>query len=143
MFASIRKCLVISIYEIFASLALITLFASTDNERPIINGMPTNIIQGIDSGLATAIISWTEPTTTDNSGSQTLTSTHTPGSSFNIGVTSVEYRAVDFAGNEAVDSFTVTIEGMSLSVIHTDEGLRNEFITQTVQDARDQEMLYS
>ena len=95
------------------------MFTFTDNEKPIISGLPTNIIQDIDSGLPTAIIDWTEPSATDNSGSQTLTSSHTPGSSFSIGVTSVEYRAVDSAGNEAVASFTVTIEGMVLTVCHS------------------------
>ena len=90
--------------------------------KPIISNLPTDITKDTDSGLPTAVVTWVEPTATDNSGSQTLTSTHTPGSSFRIGVTSVEYRAVDSAGNEAVDGFTVTIEGMSLSVIHTDGG---------------------
>ena len=75
--------------------------------------MPSNIVQNNDS----ATITWTEPTATDNSGSQTLTSSHTPGSKFSIGaVTSVEYRAVDSAGNEGVASFTVTIVGMSLCI---------------------------
>ena len=81
--------------------------------------MPSNIIQDIDSGLPTAVVTWTEPTATDNSGSQLLQVSHTPGSTFSIGVTSVEYRAVDIAGNEAVANFTVTIEGMAFTVCHS------------------------
>ena len=73
--------------------------------------MPTSIIQNADSGLPTTQVNWIEPTAIDNSGSQTLTSTHGPGSLFAIGVTLVEYTATDPSGNYAIETFTVTIEG--------------------------------
>ena len=76
--------------------------------------MPASITQNTDSGLPTAVVSWTEPTASDNSGSRTLTKTHSPGSTFNIGVTSVEYTATDPSGNEMVESFTIIIEGKDI-----------------------------
>ena len=73
--------------------------------------MPGSIRRNTDSGLPTATVSWIEPTASDNSGLQTLSSTRSPGSLFDIGVTLVEYTCVDFSGNLMVESFTVTIEG--------------------------------
>ena len=62
------------------------------------------------------MVSWTEPTVTDNSGSYTLTTTHSPASSFDIGNTIVTYIAVDESGNKATYSFVITVTGMILSL---------------------------
>ena len=70
-----------------------------------------------DLGMSTAVVTWTEPIAVDNSGSQTLTSSHTPGSSFKIGATVVLYTSVDSSGNKATANFSVLIvEGMELRV---------------------------
>ena len=89
---------------------------STDIEKPVITGMPSNITQNTDDSLPTAVITWNQPTATDNSASQTLTSTHSPGSSFAIGVTYVDYMCVDSSGNKVVESFTVTVEGNHFNI---------------------------
>ncbi len=73
--------------------------------------MPSNIVQDTDAGSATAVVTWNEPTASDNSGSVTLTSSHSSGDAFPIGETTVTYTAVDEAGNQVEDTFTVTIEG--------------------------------
>ena len=73
--------------------------------------MPTDITQATDSALPTASVSWPKPLATDNSGIQTLTSTHNPGSSFSIGVTVVSYTSVDPFGHETTKTFSVTVEG--------------------------------
>ena len=86
-------------------------FQFTDIESPIITGMPASFTQNTDKGLPTATVFWIEPTASDNSGSQTLTSSQSPGSTFDIGVTSVIYKCVDPSGNVVIMSFTVTIEG--------------------------------
>ena len=83
----------------------------SDFEKPEIHNMPAEITKGTDRGLPTAIISWMEPNASDNSGSQTLTSSHSPGSSFSIGVTAVEYTAIDLNGNVGNSTFIVNIEG--------------------------------
>ena len=61
--------------------------------------------------MAAAEVTWTEPTATDNSGIVTLTSSHSPGSTFDIGTTTVTYTATDDAFNTVSDTFTVTVEG--------------------------------
>ena len=66
-----------------------------------------------DFGMSTAVVTWTEPIAVDNSGSQTLTSSHSPGSSFKIGLTFVLYTSVDTSGNKATATFSVlVVEGM-------------------------------
>ena len=84
----------------------------SDNENPTIINTPANVTQRTDKGLSTAVVTWTEPTATDNSGSVTLTSSHDSGSMFDIGDTIVIYTAIDAASNIVTDNFTVTIEGM-------------------------------
>ena len=86
-----------------------------DEEIPVINNMPSNINQNTDLNLATAAVSWTPPTATDNSGEATsLASTHNPGDTFDIGTSTVTYTATDPYSNEATASFTVTVTGILL-----------------------------
>ena len=76
--------------------------------------MPSYITQNTDVGLSTAEITWSEPTASDNSGSVTLTSSHSPGSNFSIGVTVVTYTAIDDSSNTVNSTFSITIQGMNL-----------------------------
>ena len=84
-----------------------------DNEKPIISGCPTNISKSSDPGSCTALVTWTEPTATDNCtapGSLVWTKSHLPGSVFPLGVTTVTYTARDLAGNTSLAcSFDVVI----------------------------------
>ena len=68
-----------------------------------------NVINNCDT-----MITWTAPGVTDNcdpsGASVLLTSSHTSGvSTFDIGTTTVTYRAVDAAGNESICTFDITI----------------------------------
>ena len=83
----------------------------TDSEDPTISNMPTDVTQNTDSGVSNAVVTWTEPTASDNSGDVTLTSTHSPGDTFPIGSTPVIYTAVDSSSNSVIDIFTITING--------------------------------
>jgi hypothetical protein len=57
-----------------------------------------------------ATATWVAPTATDACpGSVTVTSTHQPGQTFAVGVTTVTYTARDAAQNSATCSFTVTV----------------------------------
>ena len=76
--------------------------------------MPTDMTQATDSGMPTASVTWLEPLATDNSGIQTMTSTHNTGSSFSIGVTVVSYTSVDPSGHKTSATFSLTIEGKVL-----------------------------
>ena len=82
-----------------------------DNEDPVISETPADIIQTTDDGLSTAVVMWTPPSASDNSGQVTLISSHNPGDTFPIGATSVTYTAVDSDSNLSTDSFTVTVQG--------------------------------
>ncbi|XP_072028212.1 hyalin-like [Amphiura filiformis] len=117
-----------------------------DHEKPVIDNVPSNIIQDTDTGMATAIVTWASPTGSDNSGSQTLTSSHTPGLSFPIGVTIVTYNSTDGAGNTGTSSFAVTIQDNEKPVIgneppniiqYTDPGMSAAIATWTPPTGRD------
>ena len=84
--------------------------ASLDHENPVITGNHTHIIHRIDNGATSAIVIWEEPVATDNSGLQTLTSSHTPGLLLPVGITEVTYTSTDPSGNTAMYTFTVTIQ---------------------------------
>ena len=84
---------------------------SSDNEAPVISETPKDIAHPTDDGVSTAVVTWTPPTTSDNSGTVTLISSHNPGDTFTLGATTVTYTAVDSNSNLMTDSFKVTIEG--------------------------------
>ena len=78
---------------------------------PVISDTLSDIEQNTGDTLSTAVVTWTPPTASDNSGSVTLTSNHEPGDNFPIGMTVVRYIATDPGSNAAMASFTVTITG--------------------------------
>ena len=84
----------------------------TDTEAPILSGTPSTKNVNTDDSLPTAIVSWTPPTASDNSGEAvTLTSDYSPGDAFPIGNTTVTYTATDTYGNIATSSFAVVVTG--------------------------------
>ena len=71
---------------------------------------------------------WDIPTVSDNSGNYTLSSTHQPGDTFNIGDTTVTYTIIDQAGNMAEAEFLVHVIGnldLSYSTLPVDREVRN------------------
>ena len=87
-------------------------FNLTDNEKPVIVGCPSDITNSTDVNAATGTVNWAPPKVRDNSGLVTLTASHNTSDSFPIGITQVNYTAVDGAGNMAdVCSFNITITG--------------------------------
>ncbi len=80
-----------------------------DNSAPTISGCPTNISQDTDTGSCDAVVTWTEPTATDNCGLNSFASNVAPGSAFSTGTTTVTYTASDLAGNTSTCSFDVTV----------------------------------
>ncbi|MEI7897215.1 MAG: HYR domain-containing protein, partial [bacterium] len=85
----------------------------TDNQKPVITGCPSNITANTSSGSCNAVVSWTEPEATDNCtapGSLIWYKSHTPGSTFSVGTTTVTYTTTDTNGNTSIPcSFTVTV----------------------------------
>ena len=84
-------------------------FYNIDNDKPVIFEMPGNITK--PSGHPSVVVNWEEPTATDNSGIQTLTSSHNSGSMFPVGATTVFYTSTDPSGNTEVQTFVVFIKG--------------------------------
>ncbi|NOQ70641.1 MAG: HYR domain-containing protein [Crocinitomix sp.] len=69
-----------------------------------------------------AFVFWVEPTVTDNCAGVTMTSTHSPGEIFPLGITTVIYTATDIGGNETTCSFDITVESdLNLTVVIIDE----------------------
>ncbi len=92
-----------------------------DNTPPSLT-CPANIVMNTGSGTCTAVATWPTPTPTDNcdpgGASILLSSSHSSGSTFQLGVTTVTYRAVDNAGNESTCSFTVTVTDNQKPIIN-------------------------
>ena len=81
---------------------------TVDTVPPVINGCPGPITQNVALGTTSTIVSWTEPTATDNSGvTPAVTRSHQPGESFPIGTTIVRYTFTDQAGNSEFCSFDI------------------------------------
>ena len=75
---------------------------------PVITSCPDSSIYTVSLGTVSMLATWTEPTATDNSGmTPTVTQSHQPGDSFNVGTTEVIYTFADMAGNEAICLFTI------------------------------------
>ena len=81
----------------------------TDNENPVISNMPTNISVTTSVGENSAIVTWTEPTITDNVAVTSIVKSHNSGSSFNVGTTTVTYTVEDANGNQTSNSFNVVV----------------------------------
>lgn len=86
-----------------------------DNEPPEIINCPQTIYAYTDKLSQTAVVTWTQPTATDNSGSVTVSQTRggISGSNFRLGLTEIRYRATDANGNNSPECiFFVNVEGM-------------------------------
>jgi len=72
---------------------------------------PTNIIVNNDAGRCDAVVSYIDPTYTDNCPGLTLTRTGglASGSKFPVGITINTFEVSDASGNTATCSFTVTV----------------------------------
>ena len=95
-----------SVYIIF-----IYLIPFIDVEDPVITGTSPDKIENTDSGRATAMVTFSKPSASDNSGTVDLRCTHTSPFDFPIGVTMVMYTATDPSSNTATTSFSVTVNG--------------------------------
>lgn len=84
-----------------------------DNINPAITGTPSNITLNASSSSCGATATWTAPTASDNCAIATFTGSHTSGSTFPIGTTTVTYTATDVNSNTSTSSFTVTVNDVT------------------------------
>ncbi len=81
---------------------------AVDSAPPVITGCPDSQTYTIPIEMSTIVVTWTEPTATDDSGAEpTVIRTHQPGQQFGIGTTEVIYVFMDAAGNEAMCTFSI------------------------------------
>lgn len=80
-----------------------------DTISPVVSGCPADIQITPDSSDCSPIVTWVEPTESDNC-TATMTSNYASGDNFPVGTTTVTYTAVDQSGNTAACSFMVTIQ---------------------------------
>ncbi|HRI00186.1 MAG TPA: HYR domain-containing protein [Saprospiraceae bacterium] len=79
-----------------------------DALEPTIVNCPANVT--VDPGSnCKAKVDWLSPTVTDNCGTVTLSSSHTSGSEFGIGTTTVIVTATDACNNSTTCNFTITV----------------------------------
>jgi hypothetical protein len=87
-----------------------------DAQAPVI-ACPANITRVNDPGQCGAVANYTV-TATDNCTGVTVTVLPASGSFFPVGITTVNAKATDAAGNTATCSFTVTVNDVEPPVIH-------------------------
>jgi gliding motility-associated-like protein len=83
-----------------------------DNDPPVITGCPANIAVGNTSGACSAVVSWTPPVS-----SAPMVSSHLPGATFPVGVTTVTYTSTDADGMVSTCSFTITVNDTESPVV--------------------------
>ncbi|MGB1070301.1 MAG: HYR domain-containing protein [Planctomycetota bacterium] len=81
----------------------------TDDENPILSGVSGDLVIDSDLGECGAMVTWNDPSATDNCGDLTITTSHEPGAFFEVGTTLVTYQAVDQYGNMTSQEYTVTV----------------------------------
>lgn len=90
-----------------------------DNIAPTISNCPANISINTDEANPNCnqTTTWTTPTASDNCSGINLSSTHSSGDVFSVGLTTVTYTATDASGNTSTCSFTVTVNDNTAPVI--------------------------
>ncbi len=88
--------------------ALATIGVDPDNVNPVIT-CPANISVGTDAGDCGAVVTFADPSASDNCDVVSLVCDPPSGSTFAVGTTPVTCTATDAAGNSSVCTFNVTV----------------------------------
>ena len=89
-----------------------------DNQNPIITGCPSNQTSNTIVGQCSAVVSWAEPTASDNCTGVTMAPVpQGPGSTFPVGTTPVVYAATDASGNSVTCAFDVIVTDNEAPVV--------------------------
>ncbi len=89
-----------------------------DQEIPVVN-CPGQVLVGTDPGLCEAIVTFPNPTFSDNCPGATISQTGgaASGSTFSIGTTPIEFTAVDAAGNTSLCTFDIIVADNEMPAI--------------------------
>ena len=81
-----------------------------DTRVPDVLNCPSNVTVMVELGTSETGVLWVEPKAIDASENVTRTSSHKPGQSFPLGLTTVSYYFQDSALNKALCEFTVLVK---------------------------------
>jgi hypothetical protein len=81
-----------------------------DTVAPQFTSTPSDITVSNDAGQCSAVVSYADPTATDNCGGVSVSCTPASGSAFSLGTTTVNCTATDAQSNTASTSFLVTVQ---------------------------------
>ncbi|MDB5236176.1 MAG: Por secretion system C-terminal sorting protein/choice-of-anchor [Hymenobacter sp.] len=96
--------------NVAVSAAVVTV---ADAIAPTLSNVPSDICALALLNNCSAIVTWTAPRVADNC-SAVITSSHTSGAAFPVGVSRVTITATDLAGNRTNSSFNVTVLGFPM-----------------------------
>jgi len=96
-----------------------------DNTAPVLVNCPVDLVRDLNMAVTTGPdratcdqeASWIPPEVEENCSGATLTSTHDPGETFQVGVTEVVYTAKDSSDNESTCSFEVEVFDSTVPII--------------------------
>src|SRR5262249_57224666 len=89
-----------------------------DTQAPTLTACPANITKSNDTGLCSAVATYTAPTATDNCpGVSAVTCSPPSGAVFPKGTTTVTCSAIDTSANTASCMFTVTVNDTEAPVV--------------------------
>ena len=93
-----------------------------DDDAPVITPI-ANIVQNVDAGKCEAIVTWAEPSFSDNCSGVSMTRIQglPSGSTFFPGTSKIVYRATDAVGLVTDMSFNVTVEDQTPPVVSCPE----------------------
>ena len=96
---------------------MLSVTGEDDSSPPVVSNCPESSDYTLPFGATSRVVTWTEPTATDDSGMEpTVTQTHQSGDTFPIGSTQVVYTFMDRAGNIAMCSFSITGNSLLLLI---------------------------
>ncbi|MAJ29473.1 MAG: hypothetical protein CMJ92_08740, partial [Planctomycetes bacterium] len=88
-----------------------------DTEAPLISNVPEDFVLDNDPAQCTAVVNWQLPGISDNCGINAFEGTANSGDAFPIGTTVVEYTLVDNAGNQTLESFSITVNDTEMPIL--------------------------
>ena len=99
-------------------------FTPLEDTTPPVLTCPATVVETVELGVTSVVVTFGNPTVEDNSGSASLVSVSpASGSLFTVGVTSVTFTYQDAAGNEASCTFSVVVSTGKTCMIKEQEML--------------------
>ncbi|QQS27913.1 MAG: HYR domain-containing protein [Sphingobacteriales bacterium] len=99
-----------------------TIVLVTNDFIPLIS-CPSNIETVAEFNMCSTVVTWTEPTISDNCAIQNISSSAVSGSAFNVGNTVVVYTVTNTIGSTATCSFNVLVNDLQVPTVSCPENI--------------------